>query len=1420
MAQGTEYLVAVVGADVTAFRRGMQSIRNDLGVLAHEGAGFKESFRKLGETLTYAVSAPLAIMGASAVNMASGFDAAMRNINSIAFLSEQQIASLGDEVFQFGKTTREGATAAADALYNIYSAGLQGATAMAVMKQATFTAEAGLADVNVTAEALTASMLAYGFTTEAEAERASNALTRMVQVGVGSMQAFAGSIATFMPSAAALGVDIEEAFGINAMLTQFGYSASEAAVRTNAAMRSMIKPSEAMTAAMQKLGVTGTKQLIEKFGGLAEGLIALRGTTDGTEESLAKLFSDTRALQGVLLLTQDVDRTRASLADFNSAVEGATGRAREQQMLSFAYAWDTMLSAMKAAGIYIGQELLPVLKPVVEHVRDFFLAITELDQRTIRLGVAISGAVAAIGPMVWLFSSLLNPVTLVVGAVVALVKGISEIPGVAKLASDTLLGISNALAPIVKLTNALITDVLGVEGGGGGGPMGGMAEDIDEVTSSLGGLRYQVKQGDTLWGIWQENLADTGVTFEQFMKDLGRDPGDNLIRPGDWIDFGGANEKVKAGLGGLKEGWEREIVGNFGGAGGSALWGKLVSGIGEIGAEFEKQISIALPKIDSALGGFFATIGGIFSGTGDGSGDTPVFRWIKGIVDSVLGLPQSLQDSMPQLTMGLGQFISGMWEWMKNEAIPTAARTIGYIAGKVITLFSSAIKGIFTWLNGGGVATSAGEVAGFFEESIGTPFQEGLSEAIFGMTSGGQIGGEGEGMGTRILAYFEDELNRILPLIGTAITNFINGVSAFFGGTTDTNGNTTVYTGLRTGFNYLFGGGLATDIEDSDSPLITAFKTLLTNVATWIQNDGLPTISRAIGYLAGQIGVAIGQAFGMIGGEGGGADVLGESVLSPLVGGFQDALADSGMGDMALGDQIVTGIAGALAISAATGILWTKAVSAIGLGLSLAFKGAKWAAGAALNFMDGFIQAVSGLDIGSMLTGVGKAGMEGVGRTVGTAASNLVTAVAYGFKNGGASGAFSMLSETFIGAWGKGIKNVAVGVFGGLTSAIGTALSGAFAAVSASAPWVISAAGGLMSLLAAAIPIIGGAMVGLAIGAAVAEALNSTGGLNPEYEVTVYDPTVNFAPFSQSGWAEVGAAIGGLLNSQPFVIQSLPASIAKVDMVLAPGQLESARADWETTYGNYFREHGVDLDFFDVFNIIPPAGSTFEEVTGMQKFTYGGIEVIVPISTPQPGEEGGDGLKTSVKDAINTVVTDQEVLDMSSGIGKTILDNAELYVTDNTLDPEKIKAAFVTPIEDVFNAGFGEAGTVTLIWSGFYTTFDTVATNMETRAMTLATELPAAFQVLNDGLFPKIDALIAKLGELATAMGAAGATGGVTIPAAGGGGGPSVTLPPTPGGQNSTGTEGTTNVTIVTRASSGSEIVQSLAANGIYLKKG
>ena len=105
MAQRLAYLEAVIGADVTQFRKGMRDVRSDIGGLSSVSRGIAST----AQTLTYAVSAPLAALGSYSVSLASDFDASMRNINAIARLGEADLADLSDKVLDYGSKTRSGA---------------------------------------------------------------------------------------------------------------------------------------------------------------------------------------------------------------------------------------------------------------------------------------------------------------------------------------------------------------------------------------------------------------------------------------------------------------------------------------------------------------------------------------------------------------------------------------------------------------------------------------------------------------------------------------------------------------------------------------------------------------------------------------------------------------------------------------------------------------------------------------------------------------------------------------------------------------------------------------------------------------------------------------------------------------------------------------------------------------------------------------------------------------------------------------------------------------------------------------------------------------------------------------------------------------------------------------------------------------
>lgn len=507
MAQELGYLEAVIGADITQFRRGMRDVRNEMGVLSETMSGVAG----LGRTLTYTLTAPLLAFGSLAVKTAGDFDNSMRNINAIAQLPEAEFQALSDRVLAFGKNTRSGAQEASEALYAVYSAGLAGEDAFTTMNWSVKTAEAGLANLTTTTEALIAVQLSYGDTTEAMSERTSNALTAMVQLGVGNMEDFAGSIARVVPAASALDVGIEELFGDIAYLTQQGLSASTASTSLNAALTALAKPTEAMSAAFAELGVTGIEDLIDKSGGLNGALKALMGTTDGTQASMRALFSTTQGARAINALFNNVGQWDSMMDDFNNSLDGATLDAWSQQMMSFGATWDRLTSAVQAAGITIGQAIIPVITPLMDGLTKLVLGFTELPPEVIQTGVAVAAFVAAAAPLLWLFGGLaaaFSPVTLALvafGAVAA-----SNWSFIEETFGGAIGRINEMLQPFGDMITALFQDSF----------PNTMTIPEPEIVPAVIDLKdtITVTSSKSLWQIFTENGYQDYFSWDEFMK--------------------------------------------------------------------------------------------------------------------------------------------------------------------------------------------------------------------------------------------------------------------------------------------------------------------------------------------------------------------------------------------------------------------------------------------------------------------------------------------------------------------------------------------------------------------------------------------------------------------------------------------------------------------------------------------------------------------------------------------------------------------------------------------------------------------------------------------------------------------------------------------------------------------------------------
>ena len=516
------YLEAVVGADITAFRRGMRDIRNELGIMSETMRGLSA----LGRTMTFTLTAPMIALGSFAVQAASEFDSAMRNVNAIAGLTEVQFQELTKEVLSFSAEIRSGPASAAEALYTTMQAGItEVTTAMKVMEVASFTAEAGLASIETTTEALIASFLAYGGVAMdlAEQERMlalhSDALTNLVVVGVGSMENFANAVGQVLPQAVAVDMSIQELYGDLAFLTQRGLSASKAATSMNAALTSLAKPTEAMQAAFTELGAKGVEDLIDKFGGVNAALKALIGTTDGTQAEIQALFNNIRGARAINLFANDIEGWDAALNEFNETLEGSTMRVWEEQMKSFRAQFDLMKSALQAAAIALGQQLMPILLPFIQRITDLAIGFTNLNPEFLRFITVAGMVVSAAGPLIWLFSSILNPIGLLVSGM-AVLAGVfiskwDEIKAVVKSAVTDILG-EEGLGKLTSIWSQL-QDILFPE------------EDKQAIINEIEPLKITgsdfvtVKEGDTLWDIFLEGGYSNSWSWEEFKNLVGLD---------------------------------------------------------------------------------------------------------------------------------------------------------------------------------------------------------------------------------------------------------------------------------------------------------------------------------------------------------------------------------------------------------------------------------------------------------------------------------------------------------------------------------------------------------------------------------------------------------------------------------------------------------------------------------------------------------------------------------------------------------------------------------------------------------------------------------------------------------------------------------------------------------------------------------
>jgi TP901 family phage tail tape measure protein len=376
-----------------------------------------KSLKNTGKSLSMNVTAPLALAGGAAVNLAIGFDSSMTKIVSLVGIAGNEVDSMRVQVLKLSGETAKAPQELADGLFVLTSAGLRGNDALSALEYAAKASSAGLGETNDIARAVAGAMNAYGAET-IDASKATDIITATARAGNFEVSQFSSALGRVLPFAKQAGASLEDVGGAVALLTRTNGDAAQSVTQVQALLRAFVVPTAEAVKALDSVGLSAADlRNAISTDGLPAALEMLDGKLGGNREVLGRLLGSSEAASAAF---QILDADAASLAGTFGVTNDAIGMTES----AFGTTADTAgfkmqksLNGLKVVAIELGDTLVPFvekLSAVIETATAKFQALTPEQQDMI---VKIGMIVAAVGPMLIIFGSVISAIGNVAKAV-------------------------------------------------------------------------------------------------------------------------------------------------------------------------------------------------------------------------------------------------------------------------------------------------------------------------------------------------------------------------------------------------------------------------------------------------------------------------------------------------------------------------------------------------------------------------------------------------------------------------------------------------------------------------------------------------------------------------------------------------------------------------------------------------------------------------------------------------------------------------------------------------------------------------------------------------------------------------------------------------------------------------------------------
>lgn len=374
----------------TTFGASMTSAGDRMKAVGSKMSDIGQSFKKV----------TLLIIGAGVAigKLGMDFEASMAKVSTISDDAEVPIGDLRKAILKLSNDTGIASTEIANNVYDAISAGQSTGDAVNFVTNATKLAKSGFAEAGQSLDLLTTILNSYGLKSS-EVNKVSDILIQTQNKGKVTVGELAESMGKIIPTANALGVNLEQVASGYAIMTSKGIKSAEATTYMASMLNEMGKSGTSANKVIEKSTGKSFPELIKSGKSVGDVLNSMNDYAKKNGKSLTDMFGSAEAGKSALILSNNAGK------DFNEMLK-SMGLSAGETDKAFAKVNDVTgvkltksLNALKNSAIKMGDALTPVIIKISESIQklaDKFNAITPEQQKMI---IKTAGLIAVIAPL-------------------------------------------------------------------------------------------------------------------------------------------------------------------------------------------------------------------------------------------------------------------------------------------------------------------------------------------------------------------------------------------------------------------------------------------------------------------------------------------------------------------------------------------------------------------------------------------------------------------------------------------------------------------------------------------------------------------------------------------------------------------------------------------------------------------------------------------------------------------------------------------------------------------------------------------------------------------------------------------------------------------------------------------------------------